>query len=126
MRKRVSIDFNEKNKMDLIKSSKMTLQINKYYGLCLGEYSDGIGPWMNQLVTGVDFSGKAQITNLLKNARNNDSLIHHYTFRTERLSYFTSSFDELLDLFFQGVGVDGIFTDHPDQAVRYFAKNSSN
>ncbi|MEC8184299.1 MAG: hypothetical protein VX208_04350 [SAR324 cluster bacterium] len=44
----------------------MTLQINKHFGLFLGGYADGIGPWMNQLVTGVDFSGKAQITDLLK------------------------------------------------------------
>jgi len=29
-------------------------------------------------------------------------------------------------LFFQEVGVDGIFTDHPDQAVRYLEQNSSN
>ena len=126
MRKRVSIDLNEKNKMDLIKSSKMTLQINKHYGLCLGGHADGIGPWMNQLVTGVDFSGKAQITDLLKIARNNDLLIHPYTFRADRLPSYTSSFDELLDFFFQEAGVDGIFTDHPDQAVRYLEQNSSN
>ena len=92
----------------------------------VSEYADGIGPWMNQLVTGVDFSGKAQITDLLKIARNNDLLIHPYTFRADRLPSYTSSFDELLDLFFQEVGVDGIFTDHPDQAVRYLEKNSSN
>ena len=89
-------------------------------------YADGIGPWLNQLVTGVDFLGKAQITDLLKNARNNDLLIHPYTFRADRLPSYTSSFDELLDLFFQEVGVDGIFTDHPDQAVRYLEKYSSN
>ena len=89
-------------------------------------YADGIGPWMNQLVTGVDFSGKAQITDLLKIARNNDLVIHPYTFRADRLPSYTSSFDELLDLFFQEVGVDGIFTDHPDQAVRYLEKYSSN
>ena len=92
----------------------------------VSEYADGIGPWMNQLVTGVDFSGKTQITDLLKIARNNDLLIHPYTFRADRLPSYTSSFDELLDLFFQEVGVDGIFTDHPDQAVRYLEKNSSN
>ena len=67
-----------------------------------------------------------QITDLLKIARNNDLLIHPYTFRADRLPSYTSSFDELLDLFFQEVGVDGIFTDYPDQAVRYFKKNSSN
>ena len=104
----------------------MTLQINKHYGLCLGGHADGIGPWMNQLVTGVDFSGKAQITDLLKIARNNDLLIHPYTFRADRLPSYTSSFDELLDFFFQEVGVEGIFTDHPDQAVRYLEQNSSN
>ena len=92
----------------------------------VSEYADGIGPWMNQLVTGVDFSGKAQITDLLKIARNNDLLIHPYTFRADRLPSYTSSFDELLDLFFQEVGVDGIFTDHPDQAVRYLDKYLSN
>ena len=92
----------------------------------VSEYADGIGPWMNQLVTGVDFSGKAQITDLLKNARNNELLIHPYTFRADRLASYTSSFDELLDLFFQEVGVDGIFTERPDQAVRYLEKYSSN
>ncbi|MEC8184298.1 MAG: hypothetical protein VX208_04345 [SAR324 cluster bacterium] len=53
-------------------------------------------------------------------------MIHPYTFRADRLPSYTSSFDELLDLFFQEVGVDGIFTDHPDQAVRYLEQNSSN
>ena len=81
---------------------------------------------MNQLVTGIDFSGNVQITNLLKNAREKDLLIHPYTFRADRLPGYVSTFDELLDVFFNEVGVDGIFTDFPDMAVRYLERNSSN
>jgi len=43
MRKRVSIDLDEKNKMDLIKSSKITLQINKHFGLFLGGMQTELG-----------------------------------------------------------------------------------
>ena len=62
----------------------------------VSEYADGIGPWMNQLVTEVDFSGKAQITDLLKIARNNDLLIHPYTFRACLLYTSPSPRDGLL------------------------------
>ena len=92
----------------------------------VAEYADGIGPWMNQLVKGVDFSGNVQITNLLKNALQKDLLIHPYTFRADRLPGYVSTFDELLDIFFNEVGVDGIFTDFPDMVVNYLEKNSAN
>jgi glycerophosphoryl diester phosphodiesterase len=89
-------------------------------------YADGIGPWMNQLVKGVDFSGNAQIMDFVKIARQNDLLIHSYTFRSDRLPSYVSSFDELLDLFFIQIGVDGIFTDFPDKVVHYLDKKDIN
>ena len=92
----------------------------------VSKYADGIGPWMNQLVTGVDFSGNIQITNLVKNARQKDLLIHSYTFRADRLPDYVSNFDELLDIFLNEVGVDGIFTDFPDLVVSYLESNSVN
>ena len=92
----------------------------------VSKYADGIGPWMNQLVTGVDFSGNFQITNLVKNARRKDLLIHSYTFRADRLPEYVSNFDELLDIFLNEVGVDGIFTDFPDLVVSYLESNSAN
>ena len=60
----------------------------------VSKYADGIGPWMNQLVTGVDLSGNFKITNLVKNARRKDLLIHSYTFRADRLPDYVSNFDE--------------------------------
>ena len=92
----------------------------------VSKYADGIGPWMNQLVTGVDLSGNFQITNLVKNARRKDLLIHSYTFRADRLPDYVSNFDELLDIFLNDVGVDGIFTDFPDLVVSYLESNSAN
>ena len=92
----------------------------------VSKYADGIGPWMNQLVTGIDLSGNVQITNLLEIARRKDLLIHPYTFRADRLPYYVSTFDELLDVFFNEVGVDGIFTDFPDLVVSFLERNSTN
>ena len=92
----------------------------------VSKYADGIGPWMNQLVNGVDLSGNFQITNLVKNARRKDLLIHSYTFRADRLPDYVSNFDELLDIFLNEVGVDGIFTDFPDLVVSYLESNSAN
>jgi len=92
----------------------------------VAQYADGIGPWMNQLVTGIDFSGNAQITNLLKIVRQKDLIIHPYTFRADRLPSYVSSFDELLAVFFNEVDVDGIFTDFPDKVVCFLESNSTN
>ncbi len=92
----------------------------------VSKYADGIGPWMNQLVTGVDLSGNFKITNLVKNARRKDLLIHSYTFRADRLPNYVSNFDELLGIFLNEVGVDGIFTDFPDLVVSYLESNSAN
>ena len=78
------------------------------------------------MVVGVDFSGNIQITNLAKNARRKNLLIHPYTFRADRLPDYVSTFDELLDVFFNEVGVDGIFTDFPDLVVSFLESKSAN
>ena len=91
----------------------------------VSKYAEGIGPWINQLVTGVDFFGNFQITNLVKNARRKDLLIHPYTFRADRLPDYVTTFDELLNIFLNEVGVDGVFTDFPDLVVSFLERNSA-
>ena len=91
----------------------------------VSKYAEGIGPWMNQLVTGVDFFGNFQTTNLVKNARRKDLLIHPYTFRADRLPDYVTTFDELLNIFLNDVGVDGVFTDFPDLVVSFLERNSA-
>jgi glycerophosphoryl diester phosphodiesterase len=45
-------------------------------------------------------------------------LLHPYTFRRDELPPFAANCESLLELFFEEVGVDGVFCDHPDVAVR--------
>jgi glycerophosphoryl diester phosphodiesterase len=45
--------------------------------------------------------------------------VHPYTFRRDELPAGVESLDELLDIFFNRAGVDGVFTDFPD-TVRYY------
>jgi glycerophosphoryl diester phosphodiesterase len=44
--------------------------------------------------------------------------LHPYTFRKDQLPPWIASFEALLELFFDDIGVDGLFCDFPDVAVR--------
>ncbi len=46
--------------------------------------------------------------------------------REDRLPDYVETFEDLLNIFFNVVQVDGIFTDFPDQAVKYLEKTSTN
>ncbi len=46
--------------------------------------------------------------------------------REDRLPDYVETFEDLLHIFFNVVQVDGIFTDFPDQAVKYLEKTSTN
>ena len=80
-------------------------------------YADGIGPWIPHIVTGRDDQGALTITSLVEDAHAVGLEVHPYTFRADDLPEFTDDFDSLLRLFVEQVGVDGLFTDFPDQAV---------
>lgn len=85
----------------------------------IAEYADGIGPWMPQVVSGLDESGQPIITNLVKNAQANGLEVHPFTFRVDALPDYADSFEQLLQTFFESAQVDGIFTDFPDRAVSF-------
>ncbi len=93
----------------------------------VAKYADGIGPWIYQLLRPV--SGQVVVTDLAKFARDNGLFIHSYTVRKDALPPFAESYDQLLEMLYLGVKVDGIFADQPDEAVsflnRYSAKTST-
>lgn len=82
----------------------------------IAQYADGIGPWLMQLYTGVDDQGKAQLTDLASRAKMRGLLVHPYTFRADQLPVGISDFDELHRIFFEDLGVDGVFSDFPDRS----------
>jgi glycerophosphoryl diester phosphodiesterase len=77
----------------------------------------GIGPWFGHLVD----SESGSITPLVKHAKNLGLSIHPYTFRADQLPSNMTS-DQTLDLLFNRIGVDGVFSDHTDVVKAYLKR----
>jgi glycerophosphoryl diester phosphodiesterase len=86
------------------------------------EYADLIGPWINQIAVEREKGRGPEFTRLVEWAHERNMDVHPYTFRADALPSYVKSFDELLDIFFLKVRVDGIFTDFPDRAVEFLKK----
>src|SRR5262245_26533956 len=82
----------------------------------LADYAYGIGPHYSQLVEAEE-GRRPRPSDLVRGARDAGLRLHAYTFRRDDLPAYTRSFEELLTLFFVDVGVDGVFSDHPDLAA---------
>lgn len=87
----------------------------------IAEYADGIGPWKPMLVSPKSTIGHIIKTGMAEQAHKNGLLIHPYTFRKDagRIPAYAKDFEQLLDIFLNDVGVDGVFTDFPDLAVQF-------
>ena len=80
-------------------------------------FADGIGPSMTRIIDG---DGNWVNDNfLVREAQARGLVVHPYTMRADRLPAYVDSFEELLELFLFEAGVDGVFTDHPDLAIRF-------
>ena len=77
----------------------------------LAETADAIGPSLKRL-----WSVGAGDSGLAKRAQNHGLLVHPYTFTKETTG--SSNLDKLLRVFMGEIGVDGVFCDFPDVAVR--------
>lgn len=90
----------------------------------IAEYADGIGPWKPMLVKSESTRNKLIITDMVKNAHANGMEVHPYTFRLDngRIPPYAASFEDMLDIFYYTVDVDGVFTDYPDRAVNFLRR----
>jgi len=70
-------------------------------------FADGIGPSKTLIVNDPKLVVRAHEAGLL---------VHPYTFRADSLGEGMSSFEEEIETFYEGYGVDGLFTDFPDRA----------
>ncbi|ASU23708.1 glycerophosphodiester phosphodiesterase [Vibrio qinghaiensis] len=84
-------------------------------------YADGIGPWKPMLVDDASTKENIIIKPLMKAAKASGLIVHPYTFRAEpdRIAPYADSFEGMLDVFYNTVKVDGLFTDFPDKAVTF-------
>jgi len=85
-------------------------------------YADGVAPWYKQILREKGNDGNWQASGLVEEAHELGLVVHAYTFRADDLGEF-ASFDELLNVGFNTLQLDGIFTDFPDKAVAFSNKN---
>jgi glycerophosphoryl diester phosphodiesterase len=84
---------------------------------------DGIGPWLPQVISGLSENGTAVMTPTLIAAQRAQLLVHPYTLRSDQLPKWAGDINIALKAIFDDAAIDGIFTDFPDQAVQYLARN---
>jgi len=87
----------------------------------VAQYADGIGPWKPMLVDDKSTKGNIIIKPLMKAAKEAGLVVHPYTFRADkgRIAPYAEDFNGMLDVFYNQVKVDGLFTDFPDKAVSF-------
>jgi glycerophosphoryl diester phosphodiesterase len=85
----------------------------------VASYAQGIGPWLMQIYLGKDAAGDAQLSELVDQAHQQGLLVHPYAFRQDELPLGIADFDELLAIFIEQAGIDGLFTDFPDSVRSY-------
>ncbi|MEP1444147.1 MAG: glycerophosphodiester phosphodiesterase [Hyphomicrobiales bacterium] len=83
----------------------------------VAKVAEGIGPWIPQVV---DNSGTK--TSLAEEAHKVGLDLHPYTLRADALPAWAENFDDVMQRVVIDAGADGIFSDHPDLAVK-FLKN---
>ncbi len=87
----------------------------------ISEYADGIGPWKPMVVSNESTKDNIIITDMVREAHQANMEVHPYTFRLDngRIPAYASDFEDMLDIFYNKAGVDGVFTDFPDRAVKF-------
>jgi glycerophosphoryl diester phosphodiesterase len=89
------------------------------FGLAeIAKVADGIGPALPDVVRRGD-DGTLAATSLVRDAHAAGLEVHPYTFRADALPPGAGTLEDLLRLAFVDIGVEGVFTDHPDRAVAF-------
>jgi glycerophosphoryl diester phosphodiesterase len=83
----------------------------------LSRHAYGLGPHYSQLVE-VEEGRPPQPSGFAHRARGAGLKVHAYTFRRDDLPAYAPTLEDLLELFFVEIAVDGVFSDHPDVAAR--------
>jgi glycerophosphoryl diester phosphodiesterase len=84
----------------------------------IASFADGIGPWLPQVL---DLSDQdwGQSTGLIEAAHRHGLAVHAYTLRADQLPDRVKSIHDAMYILREQLGLDGIFTDHPDQVIDY-------
>lgn len=82
---------------------------------------DAIGPSLDQVIEGLSEDGHAVMSPTLIAAQRRHLPVHVYTLRADQLPKWAGDFRIVMTAVFDDAGIDGAFTDFPDQVVDYLA-----
>jgi glycerophosphoryl diester phosphodiesterase len=83
-------------------------------------YAQGIGPWLPQLLGPGEAAASGRPA-LLERAQELGLFVHAYTLRADQLQGYFATIEDATDYLLQ-IGLDGIFTDHPDRVATQAAR----
>ncbi len=83
----------------------------------IARYANGIGPSIERIVR-YKRGRLIMIMEFVKAAHDRGLDVHPYTFRRDWLPKYVNNLEEMLRMFYFIIGVDGVFTDFPDIAVK--------
>jgi len=84
----------------------------------VAEVADDVGPWIGHLIKMAEIDGRAVSTGFVSAAHAAGLQVHPYTFRSDELAPGFDTLEEMVRWFVDELGIDGLFTDFPDIAVR--------
>lgn len=82
-------------------------------------FAQGIGPALRLVLPSARGEDRRPGTSLIELARESDLLVHPFTVRSDRLPPGFDTLNDLLALLVGELGVDGLFTDFPDQVLAW-------
>jgi glycerophosphoryl diester phosphodiesterase len=88
----------------------------------IAKVADGIGVSLSAVIE-ADDAEQPHTTNLVREAHQHALQVHAWTVRADDLPMYAASMNDLLNLLVVDAGVDGIFADHPDLAIRWRQQN---
>jgi len=88
----------------------------------VARYAQGIGPWIEQIVTWPSPGAAPHFTTLVADAHATGLAVHAYTFRIDQLPANAPDPAAVHRALFETAGVDGIFTDFTDRTLELLGR----
>jgi glycerophosphoryl diester phosphodiesterase len=80
-------------------------------------FAQGIGPWLPHVIE-IQEDGSCDISDLIAVAHRVGLFVHAYTLRADQLPPAVGAIRDAVRILVEQVGLDGVFTDHPDQVIQ--------
>ena len=90
----------------------------------VAEYAQGVGPWKPMVVSNASTRKARVFTGLVGAAHAAGLKVHPYTFRADegRVPAYARDFEDMVRIFVEEAGVDGVFSDFPDRALKAISR----